>query len=245
MSTLSTITWVGRRSHINPGRETVSQFPSRDNSNKTLTICGSPRHLILTFVKTPGSMPDSRKNWLAFLFLLCFTWVPAQVTTASIFHLYFFSLAPPFPLQLLHTPHTHIPHLPLPWPPEKNHHVSWNKLYGKKIQTKCSLSPIGALVYPATINYTIYQCVTQCNRAPYQCQSQFLPESVLGKYPGSHIWLYLYLHGRGMGSRWDHSLTFKSISALPKSFCTLHCMCGDLQHPSKGANNYPVQTKKS
>lgn len=119
-------------------------------------------------------MPDSRKNWLSFLFPLCFTpspgnlkniytvgsqlrWLPPLFSIYISFHLL------PLSCSSFYTHYTHTyPYLLLPRPPKMNHHVFWKKSIQEKIQTKCSLSPTGALVNPATINYTIYECVTQC-----------------------------------------------------------------------------------
>lgn len=154
---------TGGKNKLRAFKKGDRKSPSKAKFNKTLTVWGSLRQLISTFIKTMGPTRNSRKNGCSTLWFPLFhsLWkfenylhflVLAQMTTTSTFHLHFFFNFLPctFSLHLLHTslpPGTQTNHYPLP--PGKPHQLSlgaqWGEPNRKNIQPDVPSPKMGLL----------------------------------------------------------------------------------------------------
>lgn len=151
--------------------------------------------------------------------------------TISTFHSHFFLLLSPFPLYLLKT-HTHCPPLPPHTSTASATKVSPLLEKKKPMQVESVYMFVllkWGLVYPATINYTIYRGVTQPSRAPCRGSQRWSLEIPIIFH---QVWFILIWERGGQSHR---TLTFKDILALTKPLWTPCCLGGGLHTPSMGS----------
>lgn len=150
-------------------------------------------------------------SWKSEKYLHC--WVPAQVTTTSIFHLYFFSLASPFLLQLLHTLHTHIP-LPTATMTTKNESPCLlKKIYTGKNSDQMFTLPNWSSCEPSNNQlHHLRMCYTM--PTPYQCrQSPFLGNTQ--DFTSGFICIYM---GEGWAAGGTTPLHLRASQHFPSLF---------------------------
>lgn len=205
---------TGGKNKLRAFKKGDRKSPSKAKFNKTLTVWGSLRQLISTFIKTMGPTPNSRKNRCSTLWFPLFhsLWkfenylhflVLAQMTTTSTFHLHFFNFLP-----LSHCTFSTLPSLQAHKPTTTPSHqgsltnspwgLSGESLTGKIFSLMFHLPKWDSYLPSNNQLHQLQMCYTT-----EQGFLQTQPQSVLGKFPLSYIWLYFCLFGKGMGSRWD------------------------------------------